>query len=42
MMYMKHLFFITAITFIANGHFTQASFGLFHLYFNVKKLAEIP
>ena len=34
--------FITAITFIANGYFTQASFGLFHLYFNVKKTAEIP
>lgn len=34
--------FITAITFTANGYFTQASFGLFHLYFNVKKTAEIP
>lgn len=34
--------FIMAIAFTANGYFTQASFGLFHLYFNVKEPAEIP
>jgi len=34
--------FIMATTFPANGYFTQASFGLFHLYFNVKEPAEIP